>query len=188
MKLGPAPIGERQASEPTWVMPNAQTGAVFVYSVAQALPGDARIVLSITDSTGREVRRLDVPKQPGVRRLVWNLRGDPSLNNVGASPAAAGRGRGGRGGGAAGPTPDPQSAAAQARGGNAQAEAQGRGANAQGETPQPPPQGRGGFGGQASFVDPGRYTATLMRVEGEQSTPLGKPQSFQVMTLPAKNY
>jgi len=167
------PIGERQASEPTWVMPNAAVGAVFTYSVGSPLPGDARLALAITDSAGREVRRIDVSKQPGVRRMVWNLRGGPAPVNP---PAGAGQGRAGAAG-----------AGARGRGEGAQSEAQGRGANAQGEPPQTP-QGRGGFGGQQTIVEPGRYTATLLRVDGEQSVPVGKPQSFQVLALPAKNY
>ena len=169
------PVGERQASEPTWVMPNPQAGAVLIYSVGQPLPADTKLVLSIADSTGKEVRKIEVSKEPGLRRVVWNLRADAGPPVVAATGAAGGRGgRGGRGGGAGGQAGgDPQGAGAQAE--NAQA------------TPIP---ARGGFGGggQPPLVEPGRYTATLNRVSGEQATPVGKPQSFQVLALPGKNY
>ena len=50
-------------------------------------------MLTITDDSGRPVRRLDVPRTAGIQRVTWNLRGEP--------PAAEGRG-GGRGTEAAG--------------------------------------------------------------------------------------
>ena len=48
-------------------------------------------------------------------------------------------------------------------------------------------QGGGGFGGRAGgpAVSAGRYTATLNKQVGETLTPIGKPQSFQVVPLPA---
>lgn len=77
----------------TWgdpTTPNPAYGALFTYSVGQPLSGDAKLVLTIADDTGKQVRRLDVPKEPGVHRIAWDLRGD-------APPAAAG-GRGAGGG------------------------------------------------------------------------------------------
>jgi hypothetical protein len=71
--------------------PNPPTGAVFTYSVGREIAGDAKLVLTITNEQGQQVRRLDVEKTPGLRRVAWNLRGDPSA-------AEAGRGQGGRGG------------------------------------------------------------------------------------------
>jgi hypothetical protein len=85
--------------EATWgdpTTPNPPYGALFTYSVGQPPPGDAKLVLTIADDTGKQVRRLDVPKEPGVRRIAWDLRGDV--------PAAAAGVRGARGG-AGGDTP-----------------------------------------------------------------------------------
>ena len=45
---------------------------------------------------------MDVSKEPGLRRVDWNLRGDPPRRHGGDEVAAEGRG-GGRGGGAGGP-------------------------------------------------------------------------------------
>jgi hypothetical protein len=54
--------------------------------------GDDKLVLNITDDSGKQIRRLDLDKSSGVRRIAWNLRGEPA-------PAAAQQGRGGFGGG-----------------------------------------------------------------------------------------
>jgi photosystem II stability/assembly factor-like uncharacterized protein len=69
--------------------PNPPTGAVFTYS---EMAGDAKLVLTITNEQGQQVRRMDVEKAPGLRRIVWNLRGDPPAAEAG------GRGAGGAGG------------------------------------------------------------------------------------------
>jgi photosystem II stability/assembly factor-like uncharacterized protein len=76
-----------------WRAENPPFGAVFTYHVRHELPADARLVLTIFDDGGRQVRRLDLEKTAGLRRVAWNLRVDPPA----AAPDAAGRG-GGRGG------------------------------------------------------------------------------------------
>jgi photosystem II stability/assembly factor-like uncharacterized protein len=72
-----------------YTTPNPPVGAVFTYNVGQTLPQNSQLVIAITDSTGKQVRKLDVTKDLGLRRVTWDLRGDPP----------AGGGRGGRGGG-----------------------------------------------------------------------------------------
>jgi hypothetical protein len=126
-----------------------------------------KLALNITDDNGRQVRRIDLTTEPGVRRVVWNLRGET------ATPAGAGRlgGRGGRGGGPGGA---PQGAAG--------------GAGAQAAAPPPAAPVGGGRGGGAPLVDAGNYTAVLARVAGDQVTPVGRPQSFHLLPVPAKNY
>ena len=69
---------------------NPPAGAVFTYNVGAALPAETKLVLTISNQQGQQVRRMDVDKAQGLRRVVWNLRGDPP---------AAGQG-GGRGQGA----------------------------------------------------------------------------------------
>jgi hypothetical protein len=80
-----------------WTAPNPPFGAVFTYSVKDTLPADATLVLTITDDAGRQIRRMDISKTAGLRRVAWNLRGEPP-----ATPAA-GRGGQGAGGGRGGP-------------------------------------------------------------------------------------
>ncbi len=77
----------------TWgdpTTPNPPYGALFTYSIG--LPpaaGDSRLVLTIADDTGKQVRRLDLSREAGVHRIAWDLRGEPPANTSG---------RGGRGG------------------------------------------------------------------------------------------
>ena len=135
-----------QASTPMVETPNPPVGATISYYVSPALSGN--LVMTITDDTGKQIRRLDsVAKDAGVHRVLWNLRPDPAAAAAGA--AAGGRGAGGAGGGGGGG---------------------GRG---------------GGFG---ALVDPGHYTATLGKLDGDKVTPVGKPQSFYVVPLPARNW
>ena len=69
--------------------------------------------LTVTDASGRVVRRLTVPGTRGIQRVTWNLRSFPPT-----APAAGAAG--GRGGGAAEPIgEEPQPAAAAAAAGGA---------------------------------------------------------------------
>ncbi len=71
-----------------WTAPNPPFGAVFTYNVARPLPAETKLVLTITDDGGRQVRRLDLDKAPGVRRAVWNLRIEPAASVPAGAPAA----------------------------------------------------------------------------------------------------
>jgi len=90
-----------------WVAPNPAFGAVFTYSVAKELPADTKLVLTIADETGKQVRRLDLDRTVGVRRVAWNLRGDAPAPATGAGGGAgpAGGGFGGFGRGQVPPVP-----------------------------------------------------------------------------------
>jgi hypothetical protein len=81
------PVGGDEAT------PNPPYGAVFTYSVGSA--SASSLVITIADSTGKQVRRLTIPPGLGVHREAWNLLGDPG-------PGQGGGGRGGRGGGGGG--------------------------------------------------------------------------------------
>jgi photosystem II stability/assembly factor-like uncharacterized protein len=76
-----------------WTAPNPPYGAVFTYSVNGNF-GDDKLVLNITDDAGKQIRRLELDKSSGLRRIAWNLRGEPA-------PGAP-QGRGGVGGGGGG--------------------------------------------------------------------------------------
>jgi photosystem II stability/assembly factor-like uncharacterized protein len=75
--------------------PNPPGGAVFTYNVAKPLEGDAKLVLTITDDGGRQVRRIELDKTAGLRRVAWNLRADPPAAAQGQAGQAGGRGAGG---------------------------------------------------------------------------------------------
>jgi hypothetical protein len=99
--LGLAPAGSAGLTPLSglWAAPNPPFGAVFTYHVKDTLPSDATLVLTITDDAGRQIRRLDLEKAPGLRRVAWNLRGETPPAVAGGPEAGGGRsGGGGRGG------------------------------------------------------------------------------------------
>ena len=73
--------------------PNPPYGAMFTYSVGQPPPGDTKLVLTIADDTGKQIRRIDLLKDAGVHRVAWDLRGETP-----PAPAGARGGQGGAGG------------------------------------------------------------------------------------------
>jgi hypothetical protein len=92
--LAPAGTAGIGAMAGNWTTPNPPFGAVFTYHIKQALPDDAKLVLTIADDTGRQVRRIEIEKTAGLRRVAWNLRSDPPAPSANTTQA----GRGGRGG------------------------------------------------------------------------------------------
>ena len=100
LSVGLAPAGTAGigAMAGNWTSPNPPFGAVLTYNVKQAVPDDAKLVITIADDNGRQIRRLEVDKTPGLRRVAWNLRGEPVAN-----AAPTGRGGGGGFGGRGGP-------------------------------------------------------------------------------------
>jgi Zn-dependent M28 family amino/carboxypeptidase len=77
-----------------WTAPNPPFGAVFTYNLKQELPADAKLVLTIADETGKQVRQIELGKTAGLKRVAWPLRADV------AAPAGAAQGQRGAGGGA----------------------------------------------------------------------------------------
>ena len=89
-------LGQVRAAWGDPVTPNPPYGAVFTYSIGKAPAADTQFVLTITDESGKQVRRLELAKQglvPGVHRIAWNLRADAP-----APVTTQGSGRGGAGG------------------------------------------------------------------------------------------
>ena len=95
---GTAGVGKLSGN---YTFENPPSGATFTYSVASALPADQKLVLTITDEQGRQIRRMEVDKNPGLRRVTWNLRPDPPAQPQGGQQGAGQAGRGGQPGGAA---------------------------------------------------------------------------------------
>jgi photosystem II stability/assembly factor-like uncharacterized protein len=94
--LGQAPVGAAGLGPMSgnWTAPNPAFGAVFTFNLAQALPVDATLVMTITDDGGRQVRRFAVGNGAGLRRVAWNLRADtpPQPDGSGGPLVAGGRG------------------------------------------------------------------------------------------------
>ena len=138
-----------------WTATNPPFGAVLTYHLRQDLPADAKLVLTISDDAGKQVRRVEgdqnqpLPKSAGLHRVAWNLRAD-----LPPPPPPGEQGRGGRGAGAGA-----------AGGGQGGGFGGGRGAQ------------------QGPLVAAGRYRAALGKMVGTEVTPLGTPQSFSVVPL-----
>src|SRR4029450_7278824 len=98
--LGQAPAGAAGlgAMAGNWTAPNPPFGAVFTFNLREDLPADAKLVMTISDDGGKQVRRFDVTKGTGLRRPVWTPRAEPP---AGGGGEAGGAGDAGRAGGAA---------------------------------------------------------------------------------------
>ncbi len=164
--------------------PNPPFGALLTYYVRDNVQGDAKIVLTVTDSAGKLVRQMDASGQAGLHRTPWDLRE--------TAPAGAQGGGGRRGGGAdaaaAGdtatpPNPDPAQAGRGAAGGGGGRGGAGGGGGRGG--------GGGGFGGRGArggpMVRPGTYTVQLGRLVGTTVTPIGEAQKLEVVPLEGSN-
>ena len=78
---------------------NPQPGTAISYYLRTAAAGDVKIAIS--DYSGRVVRELTGPKEAGLHRVQWNLRGSPPAGAAAAGQRGGGGGQRGGGGGAA---------------------------------------------------------------------------------------
>lgn len=70
-------LGQYGAAWGNEAMPNPPYGAVFTYHLRETPADGATLVLTITDDSGEQVRRLALPGEAGVQRVAWDLRYDP---------------------------------------------------------------------------------------------------------------
>ena len=56
---------------------NPPNGAVFTYHVRETLPEGTDLVLTIRNTQGNQVRQMALNKTAGLKRIEWNLQGDP---------------------------------------------------------------------------------------------------------------
>jgi hypothetical protein len=132
-------IGYYRAQGDNVASPNPPSGALLTYYLREDQK-DAKVVLTVADAAGRQVRQLDASANAGVHRTPWDLRET-------APPAPPQQG------GRRGPVAE--------EGG-----------------------GRGGRGlRQGPLVKPGAYTVTLGKLVNGSITPMGKPQTVEVVPL-----
>ena len=181
--------GEGQQSEPVWSAPNPAFGATLTYNVAAALAADAKLVITITDNTGRQIRRMDVPKDLGLHRWQWDLRADAGVTQAGG-PGLPELAEGSKDEDSSARSEEVQNPPAQTpppagrQGGAAGAPQGGRGGAAGAAGAQGGPGGGGGRGGGGGVVvTAGRYTATLGKQVGDTVTPYGAGVSFLVKAI-----
>ena len=168
-------IGYYRAQGDNLASPNPPMGALLTYYLREDLPNAAagaagpKMVPTIADSTGKQVRQLDASSKAGLHRTPWDLReaapaGQPGGRGTGqpaAAPPAAG------GGQEAGTQPPPQGG----RGGRG-----GRGGAGGGF-------GGRGFGRSGPPVKAGMYQVTLGKLADGTATPVGQPQTVEVVPL-----
>ena len=65
---------------------------VSSHHLREPMAGGAKLVLTITDEAGQQVRRLELPDESGIHRVTWDLRRNPPA----PPPAARAGGAGGR--------------------------------------------------------------------------------------------
>ncbi|MFB3855444.1 MAG: WD40/YVTN/BNR-like repeat-containing protein [Vicinamibacterales bacterium] len=171
-QTGMAPAGTAGigALSGNWTTENPPFGAVFTYNVASDIPAGTSLVIAINDANGKQVRRMEVAKTAGLRRVVWNLRMDPPSAPTRPTEVEVATSDG-----------DDQQAAQQA--GQAGQQQAGRGAGAA-QAPAQMPGGAGRGGQQAALVAPGRYEAVLGKLVDGKLTPIGPTQTFYVVQIP----
>lgn len=82
------------------VTPNPQFGATFTYYLPEDLPQGHKIVLSVSDAAGKEIRKISGPTTAGFHRATWDLRTEPPTApqpQAGREPQQTEEGRGGDG-------------------------------------------------------------------------------------------
>jgi photosystem II stability/assembly factor-like uncharacterized protein len=141
----------------------ARKGETPPYPTADELRAEAEeeppaIVMTVSDASGKVVRRLEGPVTRGMQRVAWDLRGPASVAPPAVAPAAfAGRGAGGG-----------------ARGGGGGGGGEGSGGGEE--------EGGGfGFRPTGPLVVPGKYTVTMAKRVDGVLTPLPGSQTFEVV-------
>ncbi len=152
-----------------------QRGETPPYPTFEELHAEAEeeapaIIVSISDSTGKVIRRFDAPATRGIHRVTWDLRTQaPALAPAIPLGAGGGGGRGGAGGGGG-------------RGGAGAAGGRGGAGGGGGGGDEEEGGFAGGRGGAAgSLVVPGKYTVALAKRQGGVITPLTGSQAFEVV-------
>lgn len=106
-------IGYYSATGDNAGSPNPSEGALLTYYLRDDASAGAKVVLTVADSAGKQIRRLDASTKAGIHRTAWDLRETAPPPPPGAN---GGRGRGAAA--TAGQEEEPQAAAARAgRGG-----------------------------------------------------------------------
>jgi len=158
--LAPAGAAGVLAISGNYSTANPPVGAWITYHVRDAVPEDARLVLTITDGSGEAFRRCELDGRPGLRRFAWNLLGDPAPGE-----------------------PDEDDPDAEEEGGAEITACTGGGGGGFGG-------GGGGGGGRGRRptprAEPGVYRASIGFLFGDEVTEIGPSQTFSVLPLPER--
>lgn len=79
--LRPVPLFDELAQErAAWgndAVPNPPVGGTLTYHLREPMTGGAKLVLTIADEAGQQVRRMELPDESGIHRVTWDLRRNP---------------------------------------------------------------------------------------------------------------
>lgn len=181
--LAPAGAAGSLAISGNFSTPNPPVGAWITYSVKDTLPADTKLVLTISDNGGKQIRRCELDRTVGLRRLTWNLNSDPVAPDS-ATVARLTAQFGGQGQAAAA---DSTARAARPAANTLQSCALTTTAGGFGGGGGGGGAGPGGLAaalrGQPQRVPAGVYKASIGRLVGTTVTPIGPSQSFSVLPL-----
>jgi len=76
--VAPAGAAGSLAISGNFSTPNPPVGATITYHVRDTLATSVKLVLTISDNTGKSIRRCELDRTMGLRRITWNLNGDPA--------------------------------------------------------------------------------------------------------------
>ena len=186
--LAPAGAAGVGSLSGNYTTPNPPMGALLTYNVRQTYPAGTRLVLQISNAAGSTVRRCELDRTAGLRRVVWNLATDVAPDGSGAR--GGGGGGGGRGAGAGADSTGGAGAGGGGAPGTGAQGAAGRGAGGGGAalTACAPLSygaraGGGGGGAGATRAPSGLYRAAIGTLVGTTFTPIGPTQTFTVLPL-----
>jgi photosystem II stability/assembly factor-like uncharacterized protein len=167
-------LGYVRAAQGNFAAPNPPFGAALTYYLRDSLQDQTKVVLTITDSSGKSVRTLTGPTTAGVHRVYWDLR-DQAHAAIGGGRRAPGE-----------ETADEEEEEEEEERAQSDPDSEIR-RDAESQTTRRPA-GRGGFAGvDLQMVPPGEYRVALTKVTGEVTTTLGQVQTFNVVPLPTES-
>jgi hypothetical protein len=165
-------LGYVRAAQGNFATPNPPFGAALTYYLREDLPKDAaKVVLTVSDASGKTVRTLNGPTEAGLHRIYWDLRDEAHATQ-----------RGGRG------ALEEEAAGDEEEEEEPQSQSDDRGElrrEEQPETTPRPARRTGATGVDTQPVQAGEYRVALTKLVGGVTTALGQMQSFEVVPLPS---
>jgi hypothetical protein len=169
-------LGYVRAAQGNFATPNPPFGAALTYYLRDDLPKDeAKVVLTVSDASGKTVRTLNGPTKAGLHRVYWDLRDEAHATQRGGRGALEEEGAG-----------DEQ----EEEEGEAQSQSDDRSElrrEEQLKTTPRPARRTGPTGFDTEPVRSGEYRVALAKLIGGVTTALGQAQSFEVVPLPTLN-
>jgi photosystem II stability/assembly factor-like uncharacterized protein len=208
-------LGYVRAAQGNFAAPNPPFGAALTYYLRDDLLKDGtKLILTISNASGKTIRTLSGPASAGLHRIYWDLRdeehaiirggrgandGDPAEDEDDEEEEAEAQSDDRRELRREESQPQRRSEESEQSGAETQkprtnGSADSRSGESDGPRREPPAETRREpqaaqirrFGGaqRLTLVDPGQYRVTLAKVIADKTTTLGETQMFEVVPLP----